>query len=84
VRPGERAIVGWAQLFASQHQRDQFVLVELAHTPGADQPAVAKDGDAVADREDLVQAVRHVDDAETPLADAVERRKQGLDLFTRK
>ena len=58
------AVMRRAKLLAADHQRHEPILVEFADVPGAHPPAVAQDGDAIPDREDLVEAVGHVDDAE--------------------
>jgi hypothetical protein len=64
---GWRVGVGY---LAAHHQVDQLGLGRVGDAAGADALAVAQDGDAVGDRENLLQAVGNVDDA-----DALSRRR---------
>ena len=57
---------------AADHHPDELAHVRLGDRPGADIAAVAEHGDAVAEAEDLLHAVRDVDDAE-PLPRAAAR-----------
>ena len=51
-----------------------------ATRPGVDAPAVAQDGDAVAEPEDLVEPVGDVDDGDAVAPEEVDDPEQALDL----
>jgi hypothetical protein len=72
-----------AQLLAPDHERHEPVLVDVADVPRADAAAVAQDRDTVPNREDLVEAVGHVDDAEALRSYAAQGLEQHLDLLAR-
>ena len=67
----------------SEHQIDQLVLVQRRGVERPDLEAVAKHGHAAGDREDLVEPVRDVEDAQPLLLDIADRREQVLDLGPR-
>jgi len=60
---GDRALGEDSGNFAADHELDEFGAIDLSHGAGGDVAAVAKDGDAVADFEDFIEAVGDVDDA---------------------
>ena len=67
-------------LHLAEHQLDQSAPVDLVDLVRADAPAVAQHGHAVAELEDLVEPVRHEDDAPA-LRDEVARcAEHALDL----
>ena len=67
----------------SEHQIDQLVLVQRRCLERPDLEAVAQHGHAAGDREDLVEPVRDVEDAQPLLLDLADRREQVLDLGPR-
>ena len=73
-----------AQLLAADHERDEPVLVDLGDVPAC--PTRVPSRRTVTRSpivEDLVEAVRDVDDAEALLAHAADRLEQHLDLVPR-
>ena len=68
---------------AAEHQVDQLLLVQLGGLVRADLGTVAQHADAVGDREDLVEPVRDIEDADTALAHAPHGLEQDLDLGLR-
>ena len=65
---------------AADHHRDEVAHVGLRHRPGGDVAAVAEDGDAVAEAEDLLHAVRDVDDAEALRTEAADHLEEEVGL----
>ena len=65
------------------HQRDQASLVHLFRCEGSDLAPVAKHCDAIRDREDLIESMRDVEDAETPFGNTTDGGEENLDLHAR-
>ncbi len=65
---------------APDHFAHQAVDRDVLREVGGDEGAVAHDGDAVAEIEDLVEAVRDEQDAGAPVAQRPRNREQAVDL----
>ena len=66
---------------ASDHRTDDLVDGEPGHrVEGADMPAIAQNRDGIADREDLVHAVRHIKDHVAARLEIADDGKEPLDL----
>src|SRR5206468_1700079 len=64
----------------ADHHADDLFAVGVAHLHGADVMAVAEDGHAVGDAEDLLQAVADVDDADAALPEGADQVEQVCQL----
>ncbi len=66
---------------AADHLPDQSWLIDVAHVRGGDVVAVAQDRHPVADVEDLLQAVRDVDDGDAAFGESLHDGEQLLQLL---
>ena len=69
--------------FAADHHRDERVAIQIGDRPNADQLAVLEHRHAVGDREDLLQPVGDVDDADAVRAQTPGSVEQQLRLAAR-
>ena len=65
---------------AADHQPNQLARLDAGGGPGVDAEAVAKDGDAIGHREDLLEPVRNVDHADLGLTQASNHLEQPVHL----
>ena len=71
-------------LAAADHPSDQLVAIELRDRRSRrGVPAVAEDGDTIADREDLLELVRNVEDRDALAPQAPDRLEERLGLVER-
>ena len=66
---------------AAHHQPHDFGVVQLSRRSDRDELAVAQDGDAVAEPQDLLDAVRHVNDRHPLVAQPPDEREQAIYFF---
>ena len=68
---------------AANHHPDHLGVVEFVGALAAGKAAIAQNGDAVGNREDLLEPVRNKDDGEAARFQARHRLEQGVDLAAR-
>src|SRR5258708_35163472 len=67
----------------ANHEADEFLLADVRTWEGGDQLPITHDRDPVGDAEDLIQAVRDIQDSYALFRKIADNVKQVFDLLTR-